>query len=372
MIRCVEGVPGSGKSYYAMAYLTKYCDYDAFYDEFVLKPGVLIISNIDGLKVKHKSLDELLKKYPVEQFFTVENFEKIQVQYKVTNILVIIDEAQKIFDSKFYDKDVFYLFQYHRHLGLDVFLLTQSRTTIARHLIPLCEYVIEAQPRSKGLAGTFRYKFLSQKGQFLYHKVLKKDQKVFRAYKSFTFDEIDKPKNLLTRYAVALVVCFIICVASFKGVFAWIKNQQHASNSSRPGTLTNPSIPSSPRSVPVSAVQSAYTSKVVRQPIPSFASPPFQPLQEYAQYPLDGYVDAGGGLVAVSINGKNIKLPNYAVKSYSLTHMVAVARVDVFGVPGGSKTVFSTGVSQGPASLEPPEKGAGPTPVGKTGKAPPA
>lgn len=361
MIRIVEGVPGSGKSYYAMAYLTKYCDYDTFYDEFILKPGVLIISNIDGLKVKHKSLEELLKKYSIEDFFTVENFERIQAQYKVSNILVLIDEAQKIFDSKFYNKDVFYLFQYHRHLGLDVFLLTQSRTTIARHLIPLCEYVIEAQPRSKGLAGTFRYKFLSQKGQFLYHKVLKKDQKVFRAYKSFTFEEIDKPKNLLTRYAVALVVCFLICVASFKGVFAWIKNQQRGAVASR----SSPPSPSPPSSLPRSVVQSTYSAPQ-RVPLPVVAD--VVPVShEWVQYTLDGYVDAGKGQIAVSINGKNIRLPNHAVKSYSLQHMIAVARADVFGVPKGA--VFSTGASLGPASLEPPEKGAGPAPVEKTGKA---
>lgn len=223
MITIVEGNPGSGKSFFGVNYLTGFCKYDKMYDEFVLREDTLVISNIEGLRIKHLNLQDCIEKYTVEVFFTVENFEKIQKQYRVKNIVMLIDEAQKIFDSKFYDKDVFYFFQYHRHIGLDIFFLTQSRSTIARQLIPLCEYIVQAKPRSKGVAGTFTYNYIDPKGNYMYNRVLRAKKDVFRAYKSFRTDETNKPRNVLKYYLVACSVILAVVLFLFKSFFAYFK-----------------------------------------------------------------------------------------------------------------------------------------------------
>lgn len=295
MIRLVEGGPGSGKSYYACKYLIKYCTYDKLYQEYILSANVLVISNIEGLRIKHRDLNVCIEKAGgVENFFTVENFEKLQSMFKVSNIILVIDEAQKIFDSKFYDKEVFFFFQYHRHLGVDIFLLTQSRSTVSRQLLPLCEYFLQAVPRSKGIYGTFRYKVVDAKGNYLYGVSVKQDQQVFRAYKSFSSDEIEKPKNVLLRYAVMFVVVGLITYGLFKSVFTWFKVR-----SSPPSAIAQ-TIPQQQQQMP-KPVQARYSTPVVNIGSPTgYVQPVLDTLiaqqatkkPEWVSVTVDGYIEA--------------------------------------------------------------------------------
>lgn len=220
MIRIVEAPPRSGKSYYVVNYLTKFCVYENLYKEWVLKANVLIISNIEGLKIKHLDLTELLKRFTVEEFFTIENFQKIKEKYKVQNIVLCIDEAQKIFDRKYYNKDVFYFFQYHGHEGIDIFIMTQSISTICNAIPPLCEFIVRVSTRSKSIIGTFRYKFVDHHGLFLGSEVLRKSKQVFAAYKSFSSDEFVKPKNAILHYAKLLLLFMVLGVFGFKTAYA--------------------------------------------------------------------------------------------------------------------------------------------------------
>lgn len=223
MIRIVQGNPGSGKSFYAVNYLAKFCTYDSLYQEHKLNEGVLVITNIEGLRIKHLNLSELVERFGIENFFTVENFERIQEKYKSRHIILVIDEAQKLFDSKFFDKTVFYFFQYHRHLGIDVFLLTQSVSTIARQLIPLAEFVIEAQPRSKAFVGVFRYKFKDIKGNFMYSQAVRKKPELFKMYKSFNSDEAEKPRNVIVYWCAFACVFVVASVIGFKVIIGSLK-----------------------------------------------------------------------------------------------------------------------------------------------------
>lgn len=217
MIHIVEGTPGSGKTYYAVNYLIdNFFDYDSFYDEYKEKSNknVLVISNIDSLRVPHLNLDVLVDRFTLEKFFTVDNFEKIQKQYRVKNIVVIIDEAQKYFDRKFYNKDVFFFFQYHRHLGVDIFLITQSKNTLAKELVVLAEYIVRALPRSVQ-PNSFIYHFYTVDGDKLFTKSLRKKKDVFRAYSSMKVDEITKPKNVVLSKVLFAVVAIGISLFSF-------------------------------------------------------------------------------------------------------------------------------------------------------------
>lgn len=262
MIRIVQGNPGSGKSYYAVNYLSKFCRYEPLYNEHILNDGVLVITNIEGLRIKHLHLSDLIARYTVEGFFTVENFERIIEKYRCRQVILLIDEAQKVFDSKFYDKQVFYFFQYHRHLGIDIFLLTQSVSTISRQLIPLAEFVIEAQPRSKGIGGVFRYKFKDIKGQFMYSQVCRKRKEVFNLYKSFDSDEGEKPRNILMYWCALFAVLVVVTVIGFKLSIAAIsnhgkKNKSVQSQKIVPDTSQQNIQPV--RAIPVQSVYSTVT-----------------------------------------------------------------------------------------------------------------
>lgn len=233
MISIVTGVPGSGKSFYMVNYLSKFFSYDEFYKEFSLKDNVLVISNIDGLKVPHLRLDSPLLignpdegldgKYTVETFFTVPNFEKLMEIKRVKNVILLIDEAQRLFGRNFANKDVLYFFQYHRHLGVDVILGCQDHLDLARSIIVLPEFIYEAVPRSKSIVGSFRYHVKDRRGKHMFTKTLRKSQGVFNAYKSFTSDEVSKPKNVILHWMVFATVLLAMAGFTFKTALAAIK-----------------------------------------------------------------------------------------------------------------------------------------------------
>lgn len=281
MFRIIQGVPGSGKSYYMVNYLCKFVKYDAFYCEHILNDNVLVISNIDSLRIKHMDLDELIKKYGFETFFSVANFEKIREVYRVKNIVLIIDEAQNYFDRKYYNQDVFYFFQYHRHLGVDVILGTQAANLLANALIPLCEHIVEAVPRSKSIVGNFTYHFKDKNNRFMYSKVLRKNQLIFDAYKSFEADEISKPKNVILHWLVVGAVLVVAGGLCFKIALAVVKSKSTSKKSvvrSSPVVLPSSSSPvvpvssSPPVSTPIVNNPSNLPKKSVFSPLSSSGS----------------------------------------------------------------------------------------------------
>ena len=254
MIRIIAGVPGSGKSYFMVNFLKKFFNYDSFYEEFSIKENYLIISNIDGLRIPHLKLDSpelignpdegLVGKYTREQFFTVANFEKLMLIKRVSNVLLLIDEAQKdwLFPLGYKDPDVLFFFQYHRHIGVDIVLGTQNVSQIARGILVLAEFIAQATPRSKSVIGNFSYKFTDLKGHFLYSKVLRKDKEVFRAYKSMSVDEIEKPKNVLLHWVVFGLAFLLVGGICFKTALATIKGKSQKAvsvNSLPPGAKPN-------------------------------------------------------------------------------------------------------------------------------------
>lgn len=233
MQRIVDGPLGSGKSYYAVNYILKFVQYDKLYDTYVIPSHFLVISNLDKLRVPHLDLDEQIKKYGgLSGFFSVENFERIQQKMQVKHIVLVIDEAQKYFDVKYFDKTVMFFFEYSRHLGVDVLLLTQGVAKLSRGLLPLNEYIVSAVPRSKSLPKVFRYIYRDLKYNDLFTESIRHSQIVFNAYCSFSADEIVKPRNyylsVLFKIGVALSVLFCFFLL-FKYSFS-PKGAAHASS----------------------------------------------------------------------------------------------------------------------------------------------
>lgn len=232
MIQLIEAPPRSGKSYYAVNYLCKFTEYDGLYNEYVLKSDVLIISNIEGLKIRHWKLDECLKKRNIEEFFSITNFESIMEKTGKRHVILAIDECHDYFPAGYVNHDVYSFFAFHGHIGLDIILMTQSLERTSRMFNPLLEYVVKVTPRSRAIFKNFSYRYVDIKGKFLYSKVLKKNPLVFNAYKSFRKDEQNKPKNAVLHWVVITSILLVIGGFSFKGGLSLIKSKSRGAEES--------------------------------------------------------------------------------------------------------------------------------------------
>lgn len=218
-IRVITGVPGAGKSYYAVKHIRdNYFQFDKKKEFWFPKPGVLLISNIDELKLSHTNLDVAIRdsKQSLEDFFSVPYQQKIIKKYK--NVVYFIDEAQRYFPDNFRNREVFYLFQYHRHLGIDFFLMTQSIWLIPKSIRELIEFEVRAVKRSLSVFGELKYNIKSD-NEIVDRKLLKKDSKIFNLYKSMDLGESEKLKNPIIKYLIAIVLIMVLSVYLFKNTF---------------------------------------------------------------------------------------------------------------------------------------------------------
>lgn len=206
MFRIVSGKIGAGKTYYAVNYVRKFCDYDPVYNVMILRPEVLLISNIDDLKVSHMRIEKFLS---LGLMNNVQAFRKYMEEHQYKRAIFVIDEAQKLFDDVHKDKDRMFFIEYHRHLGLDIFMIVPGVQGLPKRLVELAEYIIMAVPRSYAI-GLFKY-FAKDTRTFenIFSTTLKKDQRVFMLYKSFETDEVEKPKPVVLIRLVASVVAFV-------------------------------------------------------------------------------------------------------------------------------------------------------------------
>lgn len=245
MQAAIVGVPGTGKTYFMVNYIKKYFEYDSFYREYSIKKDYLILTNIAGLKFYGASCwniesPEILGdpsngvtgKYTREEFFTVENMEKIRKSTGKSNIILMIDEIQKeqYFPLGYKDPKVLYLFAYHRHIGMDIVLGTQDPALISRPVLAQCEYLAHGKLRSKKIVGAMSYEFTDNKGRYLYSRTLRTDKTVFAAYQSAAVDEANKPKNALVHWVVITFVFLLVAGGLFKSALAIVANKGKPEN----------------------------------------------------------------------------------------------------------------------------------------------
>lgn len=218
-LRIITGVPGAGKTYFAVDHLIKnYCD--AFGDTFELRENSLIVTNIEGLL-----LDSIDLKTSIDKVGSFEKFFSIEVQKKITekyqklgkSVVYVIDESQQFFHRRFYDRDVFSFFETHRHFGIDVYLITQNVNLLSKDLISLAEYEIRAVPRTLSIGG-FNYLKKSNR-EIIGRSFLRKNKKVFRMYKSMSGSETEKIKSPYLKYVIPIVVLFTFGFYGLKNSF---------------------------------------------------------------------------------------------------------------------------------------------------------
>lgn len=209
-LRIVDGVPGSGKTYFAVNHLV---------ENYIKKnKNVLVITNIEDLLIDHVSLDDLLKEKSLKEIFSDTYFKELNEKHPDKQLIVLIDECQRYFHKKFYDVDVFYFFQYHRHLGIDIYLVTQNEKLLPLQLTSLAEVLIHAQPRSTSIIGEMKY-VVKVSGEAVDRQVLKPKQAVFDLYKSMQKQEGEKVKNPFKKYFIVAVLILLVSGYVFKITF---------------------------------------------------------------------------------------------------------------------------------------------------------
>ncbi|KAA0246474.1 MAG: hypothetical protein DWB56_16865 [Candidatus Jettenia sp.] len=220
MITLVEGAIGGGKTYYVINdILRKYFTFDEVNNVWVKNPDhdIEIVSNVDGFHLGKDLNEEIEKAGGVDKFFTKDFLMKYTRERKH---ILVIDEAHEIFHRKYYDQEVFNMWKWHRHIGFDVYLITQEYKDLCRELQGLPEYHYSAVRRSFslfGAKGAFRYQLLVG-GKVFKTKIVKQDLRVFFAYKSSSIVQEERPKSVVFRYYI-FIGCFVL-VGLF--MFVWL------------------------------------------------------------------------------------------------------------------------------------------------------
>ena len=248
----LTGVPGSGKSYYAVTELKKR-----------LKDFV-IISNIDGLRFDVLSelgtiynLDDFLQDRSAQKFFSNSFQEKFtkQIQDKHGKpVCYFIDEFHVAVISSCVrlPPDLLHFFAYHRHYGMDVFIITQNVSLIHRQLCDLAAYEIRSK---KGVVVDFFLYQLRLQGETFKTLRLPKDKLIFALYQSFQRASGKTNNSKLLYVAIVFIVCTLgssIYLIGCRGVMG----QKHKISSSLPPELK-----------PIHQPKSKSLSKVKPEPI---------------------------------------------------------------------------------------------------------
>ncbi|MGC8767676.1 MAG: zonular occludens toxin domain-containing protein, partial [Brevinematia bacterium] len=127
MLTLIEGVPGSGKSYYTVHYLyNNYNSYDVVY------------ANIDNLQVYCENSEE---------FFKSKAYKRVELLKDGKKKLMIIDEFQRIANDPSFkgDNDFYFFFEYHRHFNFDIIIICQTKLALPTRLRHLVDVYIVAQ-----------------------------------------------------------------------------------------------------------------------------------------------------------------------------------------------------------------------------------
>jgi hypothetical protein len=200
MITLVFGVPGSGKTFWAVHTIRKKIlqESDIF---FRVRDDCLLITN---LRLRLDSQDNYIFIENWEdwfQFFNVNFWQQNINWWSGKKVWLIMDECQRFFMIAKENPEVWFYLQYHRHLSHNLIFITQTPKSIPGKLYELCEFIIESVPRSINIFSVagFRYRVLSplDKSLVLRRFHIPYDSITFYLYNDMIYkdDEGMKPQN---------------------------------------------------------------------------------------------------------------------------------------------------------------------------------
>jgi hypothetical protein len=265
MISVVYGVPGSGKTYYAVHWIKKKALEEG--EIFLrVRPDVILITNLrlnldatDGY-IYIEDIKDFAKYMDVD--FWRANLSRVQGK----KIYIVMDECQLFFYYFKDDPKVLFFLQYHRHLSVDILLITQTPKSLPAKVFELSEFLIEAVPKSVNPFGfrAFRYRVLHpfDRDIVLRRFHLAFDPVVFYLYSDMIYkpsDEEEKPRNAFTRYYV-LASSFLLLT-----VFLMFSFFSHFSSASLPSQVKSQSVPSPSPSPAVQPVPFQYEDLITEE-----------------------------------------------------------------------------------------------------------
>jgi len=229
MIVLISGVPGSGKTYYAVKQIS----------DILKDKDSIVFSNIENFRFErfrvlysyyvNKLTDGFLTNLECGQyvditkdlitlgasFFTVDNYKKLIKKYSLEDkkVYFFIDECQRFFPSFLKDTDIIYFFDYHRHFGLNIFLITQDSVKISSSIASLAEFEVRASPPMLRFKNVFIYKKIIN-GEILNRFVLKFNNKIACLYTTAYFTNNVNFNNTIALF-FAVPVLFIVAVFVF-------------------------------------------------------------------------------------------------------------------------------------------------------------
>lgn len=219
MITLLTGIPGSGKSYMAVEHVSK------------MKDQSKVLHNIEGFKLgislDQFSLDHGIKKIDV---FRKSYHEKNDTLYGWT---IIIDEAAELFPKSLRDTDIVSFFDYHRHYGIDIFLITQDVKKVSPDITCLAEsHYRAASGAANPIPGFLIYQQIVG-GESVSRKWLRKKKQIFDLYKS-TNNHSSKTLSIGKFYVLVALIAAVIGAYSLKTWFSSFKPKNQ-----NPAQITN-------------------------------------------------------------------------------------------------------------------------------------
>lgn len=234
MIQIITGVPGGGKSYYAVHEILEH-----------LSRGELVVHNIHGLS-DPRAIQLDFGNVPLDADYLFNLIDRFRFERGLpadSVVHVYIDECQRYYPYELKDPKVVYFFDFHRHHGLNISLISQDIKKISPKISTLAEFEVRAVKPMFQFGGGFQYNLISS-GEPFGKKRLKKKPEVFAAYTSFTSGTAQAKKSRLG------VIVPIAVAASVAGYFILSYSLKHSFDKISPATVEADTV-HAPRSSPV-------------------------------------------------------------------------------------------------------------------------
>ena len=343
----ITGSPGAGKSYYAVKKIV----------EDLKKDTNLVVSNIDGLdraKLSFYLGKEVNNLWNLDEFLaTALSFCNLHYDGNYRNAFLTILNVDywkrfiipKLFGELGYRKVIFYLdefqsiidedteltqlqkffFDYHRHLGLDFYIITQSIQRMNKAIRNLVE--IELRLVSLRVFGISNMAVLKTiiGGVPVKKSIVKYDPKIFALYRSALVEHMKGVKGrppVMLFVAVAVALFAIVQLGSYVKTHGGIipkpkvshAQEKEVKNEKRPSFFGSPPSGSSGFSSPPSSVSvsspshsypSSYSYPSVSSSVPSYPSVSSSPSVLPSPSPSSG----GYGYIVIEVARPSARPP---------------------------------------------------------------
>lgn len=216
-ISIVTGIPGSGKTTYAVWLALQHTDY-------------YVMSNIDGFECDEVIPDDCIS------FLLSKKWEEETVRLN-KKLLFIIDECQRYFSqsgmARHTQNEAFYFLEYHRHYGADVILITQSHYNLHKRVTVLAAEICQVS-KIKNIKGEVRVKHLDPTCWEIIKTVsFKADDRIYSKFKSAANQfGLQKPispflRLIKTAGIYILVLLALVCLLIYLVYSKYFKNEVH-------------------------------------------------------------------------------------------------------------------------------------------------